>query len=61
VLSAGLMLNHLGEDAAGAELDAAVNSVLAAGAPATTGEWEKALLAQLTGEQSAARVTGGGT
>jgi 3-isopropylmalate dehydrogenase len=49
VLSAGLMLNHLGEEAAGAELDAAVNAVLAAGAPATTGEWEKALLGRLAG------------
>jgi 3-isopropylmalate dehydrogenase len=47
VLSAGLMLSHLGEDAAAAELDAAVTGVLAAGAPASTGEWEKALLAQL--------------
>jgi 3-isopropylmalate dehydrogenase len=49
VLSAGLMLDHLGEEAAGAELDAAVNAVLADGAPATTGEWEKALLHRLTG------------
>jgi 3-isopropylmalate dehydrogenase len=48
VLSAGLMLTHLGEDAAAAELDSAVDAVLAAGAPASTGEWEKALLAQLT-------------
>jgi len=47
VLSAGLMLAHLGEEAAAADLDAAVNAVLAAGAPATTGEWEKALLARL--------------
>jgi 3-isopropylmalate dehydrogenase len=49
VLSAGLMLAHLGEDAAAADLDAAVDAVLAAGAPAGTGEWEKALLAQLDG------------
>jgi 3-isopropylmalate dehydrogenase len=48
VLSAGLMLGHLGEEAAAADLDAAVDSVLAAGAPASTGEWEKALLARLT-------------
>jgi 3-isopropylmalate dehydrogenase len=48
VLSAGLMLAHLGEEAAAADLDAAVDSVLAAGAPASTGEWEKALLARLT-------------
>ena len=44
MLSAGLMLAHLGEDAAAADLDAAVDAVLAAGAPASTGEWEKALL-----------------
>jgi 3-isopropylmalate dehydrogenase len=48
VLSAGLMLSHLGEDAAAAELDAAVSSVLAAGVPASTAEWEKALLGRLT-------------
>ncbi len=47
VLSAGLMLSHLGEDAAAAELDAAVSAVLAAGAPASTAEWEKALLGHL--------------
>jgi len=47
VLSAGLMLAHLGEDAAAADLDAAVDAVLATGAPATTGEWEKALLGRL--------------
>ena len=47
VLSSALMLTHLGEDAAAADLDAAVDAVLAAGAPASTGEWEKALLAQL--------------
>jgi 3-isopropylmalate dehydrogenase len=46
VLSAGLMLAHLGEDAAAADLDAAVNAVLAEGAPASTGAWEKALLRQ---------------
>jgi isocitrate/isopropylmalate dehydrogenase len=48
VLSAGLMLAHLGEEAAAGDLDAAVDAVLAAGAPASTGEWEKALLARLT-------------
>jgi 3-isopropylmalate dehydrogenase len=48
VLSAALMLDHLGEHAAGADLDEAVNAVLALGAPASTGDWEKALLAQLT-------------
>jgi 3-isopropylmalate dehydrogenase len=47
VLSSALMLSHLGEDAAAADLDAAVNAVLAWGAPASTGEWEKALLGQL--------------
>jgi 3-isopropylmalate dehydrogenase len=47
VLSASLMLAHLGEDAAAAELDDAVSAVLAAGEPAGTGEWEKALLAHL--------------
>ena len=49
VLSAGLMLGHLGEHAAASDLDRAVDAVLAAGAPATTSEWEKALLAELTG------------
>jgi 3-isopropylmalate dehydrogenase len=49
VLSAGLMLSHLGEDAGAADLDAAVDAVLAAGAPATTAEWEKALLTHLGG------------
>jgi 3-isopropylmalate dehydrogenase len=48
VLSAGLMLDHLGEEAAAQELDSAVDDVLAAGAPASTGEWEKALLARLS-------------
>ena len=47
VLSASLMLSHLGEDAAAAELDDAVSAVLAAGEPTGTGEWEKALLAHL--------------
>jgi 3-isopropylmalate dehydrogenase len=47
VLSAGLMLSHLGEEAAAADLDAAVNSVLAAGEPATTAEWQEQLLSQL--------------
>jgi 3-isopropylmalate dehydrogenase len=56
VLSAGLMLDHLGEEAAAAELDAAVNAVLADGAPATTSEWEKALLRHLDGD----KLDGGG-
>jgi len=50
VLSAGLMLAHLGEDAAAADLDAAVSAVLAAGEPGSTGEWEKALLAHLAAD-----------
>jgi 3-isopropylmalate dehydrogenase len=49
VLSAGLMLAHLGQPEAGADLDAAVSAVLAAGAPASTGEWEKALQENLAG------------
>jgi 3-isopropylmalate dehydrogenase len=49
VLSASLMLSHLGENAAAADLDAAVDAVLANGAPASTGEWEKALLTELGG------------
>ncbi len=52
VLSAALMLSHLGEDAAAADLDAAVDGVLAGGPgrqPASTGEWEKALLSYLDG------------
>jgi 3-isopropylmalate dehydrogenase len=57
VLSAGLMLTHLGEDAAAAELDDAVSAVLAAGVPGSTGEWEKALLAQLSASR-AGRVAG---
>jgi len=48
VLSASLMLAHLGEDAAAAELDDAVSAVLATGEPAGTGEWEKALVARLS-------------
>jgi 3-isopropylmalate dehydrogenase len=51
VLSAALMLTHLGEDAAAAELDDAVSAVLAAGPPASTGEWEKALLTHLSSDE----------
>jgi 3-isopropylmalate dehydrogenase len=47
VLSAGLMLDHLGEEAAAADLDAAVSAVLAAGAPDTTQGWDDALQAGL--------------
>jgi 3-isopropylmalate dehydrogenase len=43
VLSAGLMLAHLGQPDAADDLDAAVSAVLAGGAPATTAEWDKAL------------------
>jgi 3-isopropylmalate dehydrogenase len=49
VLSAGLMLAHLGQPEAAADLDDAVSAVLAAGAPASTGEWDKALQAALDG------------
>jgi tartrate dehydrogenase/decarboxylase/D-malate dehydrogenase len=49
VLSAGLMLAHLGQPEAAADLDGAVSAVLAAGAPASTGEWDKALQAELDG------------
>jgi 3-isopropylmalate dehydrogenase len=49
VLSAGLMLAHLGQPEAAADLDAAVSAVLAAGAPASTGEWDEALQASLAG------------
>jgi len=47
VLSAALMLDHLGEPAAAAELEAAVDGVLAAGGAATTEGWAEALAAQL--------------
>ncbi|HUA30790.1 MAG TPA: 3-isopropylmalate dehydrogenase [Streptosporangiaceae bacterium] len=43
VLSASLMLDHLGEPEAAADLDAAVSSVLGAGAPGTTSGWDDAL------------------
>jgi 3-isopropylmalate dehydrogenase len=64
VLSAGLMLDHLGEHAAGADLEAAVSAVLAAGPasqPGSTGEWEKALLARLAAPARPAMPAGGGT
>ncbi|HEX9033010.1 MAG TPA: 3-isopropylmalate dehydrogenase [Streptosporangiaceae bacterium] len=47
VLSAALMLDHLGEPTAAAELDAAVNAVLAAGGAESTKAWADALAAQL--------------
>ena len=54
VLSAALMLDQLGEQAAGADLDAAVSAVLAAGALASTGDWAVALRAALDGPPGAA-------
>ncbi len=52
VLSAALMLDHLGEQAAAADLESAVNGVLATGAPGSTAEWENALLTRLSGGAS---------
>jgi 3-isopropylmalate dehydrogenase len=49
VLSAGLMLAHLGQPEAAADLDDAVSAVLAAGAPSSTGDWDNALQAALDG------------
>jgi 3-isopropylmalate dehydrogenase len=49
VLSAGLMLAHLGQPEAAADLDGAVSAVLAAGAPSSTGDWDNALQAALDG------------
>jgi 3-isopropylmalate dehydrogenase len=48
VLSAALMLDHLGEPGAAADLDSAVSAVLGAGAPATTAGWDDSLRAELT-------------
>jgi 3-isopropylmalate dehydrogenase len=48
VLSAALMLDHLGEPAAAAELEAAVDAVLAAGGAGSTAAWSDALSAELT-------------
>ncbi len=45
------MLDHLGQPEAAADLDAAVSAVLAAGAPASTDGWEKALDAALAGTE----------
>jgi 3-isopropylmalate dehydrogenase len=47
VLSAALMLDHLGEPDAAADLDAAVSAVLGAGAPETTTGWHDALRSAL--------------
>jgi len=43
VLSAALMLDHLGESEAAADLDAAVSAVLASGSASTTSEWDSRL------------------
>jgi 3-isopropylmalate dehydrogenase len=48
VLSAALMLDHLGEPAAAAELETAVDAVLAAGGADSTDAWAKALSGELT-------------
>jgi len=47
-LSAALMLDHLGETAAAAELDSAVDAVLSASGRLSTSEWTYALVKQLT-------------
>jgi len=54
VLSAALMLDHLGEPDAAADLDAAVSAALGAGAPETTAAWEDVLLSAL-GAKAGAR------
>ncbi|MGN6680371.1 MAG: isocitrate/isopropylmalate family dehydrogenase, partial [Streptosporangiaceae bacterium] len=48
VLSASLMLDHLGESGAAAELEAAVDAVLAAGGAASTDAWAEALKAAVS-------------
>jgi 3-isopropylmalate dehydrogenase len=53
VLSAALMLDHLGQPEAAADLDAAVSAVLAAGAPDRTDAWDTALDAALSGQAAA--------
>src|SRR6185437_4519452 len=47
VLSASLMLDHLGETAAAADLDAAVDAVLTVGGAASTSAWADALAREL--------------
>ena len=47
VLSAALMLDHLGEAAAAAELESAVNAVLARGGAPSTDAWAEALTAEV--------------
>jgi 3-isopropylmalate dehydrogenase len=53
VLSAALMLDHLGEPAAAADLDSAVDAVLAAGGQPTTQAWADALAVQLANAEVA--------
>ncbi len=48
VLSASLMLDHLGETMAAADLDSAVDTVLAEGGATSTGAWAAALSAELS-------------
>jgi 3-isopropylmalate dehydrogenase len=50
VLSAALMLDHLGESEAAADLDAAVSVVLASGSASTTSDWDAQLQKALTTE-----------
>jgi 3-isopropylmalate dehydrogenase len=47
VLSSALMLDHLGQPQAAADLEAAVDAVLTVGPPAATDAWHKALAAEL--------------
>jgi len=47
VMSAALMLDHLGEHQAATELDAAVDAVLAAGGAGSTKAWAEAISVQL--------------
>ena len=47
VLSAALMLDHLGEPKAAADLESAVDAVLAKGGAGSTEEWAKALAAEV--------------
>jgi 3-isopropylmalate dehydrogenase len=48
VLSAALMLDHLGEAAAAADLESAVDTVLAAGGARSTADWEQRLAGALS-------------
>jgi isocitrate/isopropylmalate dehydrogenase len=52
VLSAALMLDHLGEAAAAADLDAAVSAVLASGSASTTSDWDTRLQEMLAPQVS---------